>query len=260
MKTIKLYLTACLLLVATMTFAQFANTKAASSTSTNTRSIDTNGWSRISVSYNPLKIVTDYEGSDDLNMTGFSVGYTKGFNIAKELPLFLEVGINGLYASKSLTAEDDKLLKELKDQGYNMEQKITSVSLNIPINLAYKFSISNSDISIIPFLGINLKGNIIGKAKYKLDTDLNDTPYDSEKEFWEDFEDELSMKQETNLFDKKEAGGKDAQWKRFQIGWQIGVGLNYNKLYVGISYGKDFTELCKKTKVATTSITLGYNF
>ena len=78
----------------------------------------------------------------------------------------------------------------------------------------------------------------------------------SEKEFWEETED----KQEANMFDKKEAGGKDSQWKRFQMGWQIGIGLNYNQLYVGIGYGKDFTELCKKVKTSTTSITLGYNF
>ena len=70
----------------------------------------------------------------------------------------------------------------------------------------------------------------------------------------------MVLSKKKNNFDKKDTGSKDSQWKRFQMGWQIGIGLNYNKLYVGVSYGKDITELCKKTKLSTTSITLGYNF
>lgn len=253
MKTMKLYLSACLLAMATTVSAQFAN----SNTSTS-RNMDTNGWSRISLSYNPIKIVTDYEEADDQNATGFSLGYTKGFSITKSLPLFVEVGINGLYAFNTIDAEDDDLLDYIQEQGYDVERKTALFSLNIPINLAYKFSI-NDKFSIMPYLGINLKGNIIGKNKFKLNSSLEDTYYDNEKEFWEDFEDEFGKK-DVNMFDKDEVGSKDATWKRFQMGWQIGVGLNYDKLYVGVGYGKDFTELCKKTKIATTSITLGYNF
>lgn len=259
MKTMKLYLSAFLMFAATTASAQFANSNQSSSMST-TRNLDTNGWNRISVSYNPVKIVTDYEDADDQNANGFSFGYTKGFSIAKEFPLFLEVGVNALYAFNKIDAEDDDSLKDLEKQGYNVERKTSLFSLNIPINLAYKFTLNKSDISIVPYLGLNLKGNIIGKAKHKLTSDLEKTPYESEKEFWEDFEEEGYGKENTNMFDKKETGSKDATWKRFQMGWQIGVGLNYKQLYVGVGYGKDFTELCKKTKVATTSITLGYNF
>lgn len=259
MKAIKIYLSVCLLAVATTASAQFANSNASSS-STSSRSIDTDGWDRISVSFNPMKMVYDAEGADDISFTGFSLGYTKGFSIAKQIPLFIEAGINATYAFNTQDSEDNDGLEHLKDQGYDMELKTTLFSLNIPVNLAYKFSLTNSDLSIVPYLGVNFRGNIIGKSKYKLADGLGeDFPYDSEKEFWEDFEEEFS-KQDTNNFDKKETGSKDATWKRFQMGWQIGVGLNYKQLYVGVGYGKDFTELCKKTKIATTSITLGYNF
>lgn len=259
MKTMKFCLAVCLLALTGTASAQFANSNASSVSST-TRNTDTNGWSRISVSYNPIKIVSDYENADDQNATGFSIGYTKGFSIAKEFPLFVEVGINGLYAFNSIDAEDDNNLKSLKKQGFDVERKTTLFSLNIPVNLAYKFTINNSALSIVPYLGINLKGNIIGKAKLKLTSDLENSVYDSEKEFWEAFEENGYGKEDTNMFDKKDTGGKDYTWKRFQMGWQIGVGLNYNQLYVGIGYGKDLTELCKKTKIGTTSITLGYNF
>lgn len=256
MKTIKIYLSTCLLAVATTASAQFANSNASSSP-TGYQNIDTDGWSRFSVSYNPLKMVYDSEGVDDLSFTGFSFGYTKGFCISKQIPFYVEVGINAMYAFNTEDSEDNK---SLIWDGYKMERKTTLFSMNVPVNLAYKFSLTNSSLSITPYLGINFRGNIIGKSKHKLADGLGkDSYYESEKEFWEEYEED-GVKQEINYFDKKETGSKDATWKRFQMGWQIGVGLNYNKLYIGVGYGKDFTELCKKIKIATTSITLGYNF
>lgn len=260
MKTMKFCLAITLLSITTVASAQFTNSNSSSAMPTTSRNLDTNGWSRVSVSYNPIKIVRDYKDADDQNATGFSIGYTKGFSIAREFPLFVEIGINGLYAFNTIDAEDDDNLKNLEKQGFDIERKTTLFSLNIPVNLAYKFSINNSALSIVPYLGINLKGNIIGKAKHKLTSDLENSVYTSEKEFWEAFEESGYGKEDTNMFDKKDTGSKDYTWKRFQMGWQIGVGLNYNQLYVGIGYGKDLTELCKKTKIGTTSITLGYNF
>lgn len=233
MKTMKFYLAACLLAMTTAASAQFANSNASSSKSTNSSSANTDGWQRVFVSYNPSKIVYDVKDADDLSVTGFSFGYTKGFSISNSIPLFVETGINGLYGFHKDEEGDD-------EESY--EVKSTLFSLNIPVNLAYKFSIPNSNITIVPFLGINLKGNIIGKEKLTYS-------YDGESE-----------EEEYNFFDKDDMGSDDATWKRFQIGWQIGVGANFNQLYVGLSYGKDITELCKKTKIATTSITLGYNF
>ena len=52
----------------------------------------------------------------------------------------------------------------------------------------------------------------------------------------------------------------DYVWNRFQAGWHIGVSLDYKTLHIGVEYGKDFNELCKKAKLSTTSITLGVNF
>lgn len=248
MKTMKFYLAAFLLAMTTAASAQFANSNASSSMSTASRNLDTDGWQRVFVSYNPSKIVYDYDDADNLSFTAFSFGYTKGFSITKSLPLFVEAGINGLYGFK----KDD--LEEFED----IEIKTNIFSLYIPVNLAYKFALSNSNVTIVPFLGINFKGNIIGKTKASYNGDLGDWD-GSESEYWEEMGERIGIKQETNMFDKDDVG-KNATWKRFQIGWQIGVGVNFSQLYVGLSYGKDLSELCKKTKIATTSITLGYNF
>jgi len=76
-----------------------------------------------------------------------------------------------------------------------------------------------------------------------------------------DYYDEDELSQEYNLFDKSDMDSSDATWKRLQVGWQIGVNARFSgKFMVGLSYGSDFSEIRKKVKVNTTSISLGYCF
>ena len=64
-----------------------------------------------------------------------------------------------------------------------------------------------------------------------------------------------------DLFSKKDMGSSSATWKRFQIGWQIGVKARLSRQFqLGVSYGSDFNEIAKKTKIATTSVNIGYTF
>lgn len=236
--------------------AQFANSNAAAPASKTTRSVDTNGWQKLYVSYNPYKIVSDVSGSDDIDMTAFSLGYSKGFSIAQDLPLFVEAGIEATYAFKTL---DDNITYS----NVELEQKMTYLSATVPVNLAYKFSVPAKNLSIVPYVGVNLKGNIIGKLKKNIVSDLEKSSYDTEKEFWKAYENKDANPprlQEMDYFDKKETGNKDTQWKRVQFGWQLGIGIHYNQVYVGLGYSKDLSELCKKQKVSKTSITLGYSF
>ena len=255
MKTLKFYLTAGLMVLAASASAQFTNSGSTSSNATTSRNVDTNGWNRIYVQYNPLKMTTDVEDADDISFKGFSIGYATGISITKDFPLFIETGVGVTCAFNTIDSEDQDWLG---DFSYDLKQKTTMAYLTIPVNLAYKFSLSDNRLNITPYAGIYFKGNIIGKSKLELDTD-EDVSSKEEDRFWERMEDD-GFKQEANMFDKKEVGGKDNQWKRFQMGWQVGVGLTYNSLYVGVGYAKDFMELCRKTKVGTATITLGYTF
>ena len=106
------------------------------------------------------------------------------------------------------------------------------------INLSYKFSFSESDFSVSPFVGVTLKGNVLGKQK------------------WSDDDEEVDY----DFFDKEDMGGKDYTWKRFQVGWQIGANVDYKSLSVGMHYGSDFSKLAKKTNSSNWAITLGYSF
>ena len=228
--------TKCLLLVALLAMAssvsaQFANTNVSSS-GNKMRSVDTEGWEKVYVSYNPIKAIIDTKGADDVEFTGFSLGYSKGYSISKDFPLFAEVGIEGTYAFKTMDAEDLGY-----SSNYDIERKMTYLAVSVPLNLGYKFTIAEKNLSIVPYVGVNLKGNIIGKYK--------------------DIEEE--EEEEYDCFDKDDVG-KDGQWKRVQFGYKLGIGLYYNQVYVGVGHSKDMSELCKKTKVSKTSITLGYTF
>lgn len=262
MKKFGLFLTVGFLMVTTGASAQFASAGAGTDQTLSERPKrsllkETRDYSRIHASYTPLKLTLDVEGAEDVKLNGVSVGYTHGFNIVRELPLFVEFGVNGSYAATTLDYEDLGLSSD------TFEEKLYVVSLNVPVSLAYKLSFSKQT-SLTPFVGVNFRGMLLGKGKYAItdQTWLDQMHEDgfSDSEIWEEVEAKYSLKQEMNLFDKGDMGGKNAAWKRLQVGWQIGVGLNYKHLYVGLAYGEDFSELYKKCKVAFTTVSLGYNF
>lgn len=115
---------------------------------------------------------------------------------------------------------------EVKDS----DVKLNMFSLNAPVNFGYKFAFGENN-AIFPYVGLTFRGNIVGTLKY----------------------DDESI----NVFDDGDMD--DDAWKRFQIGWQIGVGANFNTFFVGASYGTDFSEIMEGGKVAMPSLTIGFN-
>lgn len=122
--------------------------------------------------------------------------------------------------------------RSYSEEDYGYETKVNALSLNIPVALTYRINI-NEDFAISPNFGFDFRINMMGKFK-ELDADGE----------------ELSN---FDLF-------SDGDWKRFQAGWHIGVGLDYRALHFGVQYGTDFNEIAEELKIATTSVTLGFNF
>lgn len=260
MKSLKTLLTCGMLLASTAAFAQFSNAGGGKSTSSRSGSglvKKTDSYSRFYVGYNPTTISYDIKGKDDFTMPGVSLGFTHGFSLSKSLPLFLEVGLKGTFNFKSEKPDEDD-----DDYDYAMHRNLMSTragywdyddddyddddelkikhkyaSISVPVNLAYKLSFGNGDVSLTPFFGITLKANVMSKDEWV----------------------EGDEKEKYDNFDKKDVG-KDSTWKRFQAGWQVGANLDYKQLAIGFHYGSDFGELCKKTTTSNWGISLGCNF
>jgi len=185
------------------------------------------------VEYNPVNMDFN-QGHDDVSLSGFSFGYSQAFSVASGKPLFLEAGLGVQY---SFTSD----FMDIDDANFSM------FSLKIPVNLIYSFQIPNSAVSINPFVGLNLRYNVLGKI-------TND----------EDDDDDL------DLFDKDEMGGSSNTFKRFQAGWHIGVKARFGESFMaGVSYGSDFSNIWEpkisgdkqgKAGISTTTLTIGFCF
>ena len=248
MKTIKYYAVAALLAISSSANAQFTN---ASSSGGSATSASSEGWSSFFVQYNPSKVVSDVDGAEDLSFTGITAGFSKAFAIAPSTPIYLEAGLAVQYSFATWNWIDD--LKMLKKNDYcDPEEKFSMFSAKVPVSLTYVWDLPNSSISLAPFAGVDFRFNALGSMK----TEKNmKSGYTIDDDDWEDNFGKIKK----DVFDKKDMGDEDATFKRFQIGWHIGLNAYFNKqYYVGISYGSDFSEIRKKTKVNTTSITLGF--
>ena len=236
MKTIKYYAVAALLAISSSANAQFTN----ASSSASSTSASSEGWSSFFVQYNPSKVVSDVDGAEDLSFTGITAGFSKAFAIAPSTPIYLEAGLAVQYSFATWNWIDDP------------EEKFSMFSAKVPVSLTYVWDLPNSSISLAPFAGVDFRFNALGSMK----TEKNmKSGYTIDDDDWEDNFGKIKK----DVFDKKDMGDEDATFKRFQIGWHIGLNAYFNKqYYVGISYGSDFSEIRKKTKVNTTSITLGF--
>lgn len=179
------------------------------------------GWSSVYAQWNPSTFVP--KKGDDQSFTGLTLGYNKAIGISETTPLFVEIGAALQYSFES-------------ESGRGWEERLDMFSAKVPVSLVYDWQLPNSNVSIRPYAGLTLRGNISGKIT---EEDLD--------------EDE---KYDYSVFDKKEMEGNP--WKRLQIGWQIGANVAFNnKFYLGLSYGADFSEISKNVKIHTTSITAG---
>lgn len=266
MKALKSLLALAFIGLATSTAsAQFANSSSNSSTSGSSiwTTVNTDGYNRIYVSYLPSKLKTDgavdafFDGLEELGLNGidditkmkgsFEVGYLRGIGLTSKVPLYLEVG-------GALQFRSSKWDYSVSYDGGSDAIKIKGnmLSLNIPVSLAYRINI-NDDFAISPNFGfdfrINLTGKLKGDATYS---------YSGETEEYKFLDIDLFKDQTYEDLEGYEAEWEG--WKRFQAGWHIGVGFDYRALHLGVKYGTDFNELTENLKVATTSVTLGWNF
>ena len=191
--------------------------------------------------YGKNKIIVGYSNFyfDNVEepLTGFSVGYSRIFDIFTGKPYYLEVGALFQYGTLSIIEED------------SWEEKVKYAKINIPISIIYSFNIGNSDFFIYPKAGINISYNTLFESKC-VDYEYNEETVDS-------------------YFDIPEL-----DTKRFTYGWHIGAELAYKNYILGVNYAADINKIVQVKDSAneedwnvghymkgkTFSVTLAYSF
>ncbi|MDO4497739.1 MAG: outer membrane beta-barrel protein [Bacteroidales bacterium] len=151
-------------------------------------------------------------GVPSIDPNGFSLGVIQGINVVEHLPVFVEIGatLNWMHS-----AADYYNLIDPKDRG---DRKYTNMNIAIPVNGVYKFAI-NDIVSINAHAGLNLKVNFFANEKVN-----------GEK---------------INYLKKDDMGGRDNRGNVFQLGGQVGLGVNIKQIYIGYQYQTDFMKLVK---------------
>lgn len=193
----------------------------------------------LSVSYDNTHLGFHEKGepSDGIGLNGFGLEYTHGFGLTKAYPMYLEVGIKWNMGFGSET---------YKDYDDYEKEKYQLMRLSVPVSYAWRFGIGD-DFSITPYTGIDFRFNTMGRCKWE--------------EVYEGSKEESDW---ANLFDKDDMG-ENGTWNRFQMGWHIGVRVEYSRAFFGINYGTDFIHIMKyddyfHVSSGNLALTLGYRF
>lgn len=186
-------------------------------------------FNRLSLGYDLMYLDQEF-GS----LKGINLQYMHGFRIAK-VPLFVEFGVGVSYNLDNYIQYVSEtnfyyINKPSEDFSNRREYKelLNSLSVRIPINLSYRIKL-NKNFSIQPYTGINFKINPI--------FDYNTSTYKTD--FYK------SYVTNSTLGEKEEHTWYSGKNNIFQVGWQIGLGINISKLYLGIQYGLDFKSRAK---------------
>lgn len=185
-------------------------------------------YNRVGINYNN----TTPWSADMKGLNGFGLYYNHGFHIT-DRPMFIEVG-GGFNFLFHQDVDGNKGLKEI--------YSTSLISLEVPVNYVYRFNLGDN-FTISPYAGINARLHLYGVDQYITKGGNLKTTYT------------------LNMFDKVDMGNKP--FNRFQLGWQIGVGVQYKPYYLGLAYGTDITPLNShnpKVYSGTFKINIGYTF
>lgn len=185
------------------------------------------GYNRVTVSYEN-ESYSPNEGKDyDFSANGFGIEYTRGFGVAS-FPLYIEAGLKATFGFHG--ESHDKI-----------DADFTAISLNIPVNVAYRIDLGANNMSVTPYTGLNFRVRCMAQTKYS-------------------YKDESETE---SFFDKDDW---DPTAKRFQMGWNIGARFNYGAFGIGLGYTLDFMKFYNynedgyKFNISTGTFNVGLSY
>lgn len=263
MRHFKAIAAAAALVMAFSATAQTTSQMLSNGTSAATPFVPEFQYHRVSFSYAP-----EFIGGE--TVSGIAFGYTYGANCSRTYPFFFEIGMSlnynfktfdGAFGYSMVSVDDlddldkylnmdyDDFLNQDWDHTSDLKMKFNMLSWNIPINFGYRYSI-NENLSIDPYIGLNFKFNIL--AQGDIESKANDNDYLNNAA-----SDIINDMGSINFLNKDDMMGM--QWKTFQMGWHIGAGVNYKRLYLGLRYGTDFIKIAEGTNSSNFYLSLGVN-
>ena len=186
------------------------------------------GMTGASLSGEEVTVDTRHYSTDVGMKSGMTLAGVVGLRVSSNTPLFLESGV--YYTERG--GKKDKF-------------QISYNNLEVPILIKYGIKVSD-DIAVLPFVGPYFSYAISGKTKQLFDKD--GVP--------------VTKVEKVGTFDEKKAysGGL----KRANMGFKLGCGAEYNKLYLELGYQFGVTNISKLDDMTTRSnalfVNIGVNF
>jgi opacity protein-like surface antigen len=183
-------------------------------------------YSNISLGYAKFDVSHPYEiDYFNFHTNGFALEYIFGIKPFKKNPLYTEIGAN---ITSTFEQETNK---------FDVTKINTYFSFKIPLNIKYIYSLPNSKWKISPFIGLYFKYNIIAKQNlFSLDvsTDYGSTDIENTINY-------IDGSYKTKYFKYGIVETDDwFKFKKEQFGWQVGLGIEYNKISLSGYYSRDF--------------------
>lgn len=253
MNAIKLFLTTAVLMTAMSASAQFANAPADTSTESHTlkkSNTFVGNTSRLFLSYSTPEWEYTEDSDYSWNFNNIGIGYTLSYPI-KDKGLIFDVGatldylwwseLDSDYYEKSYDSYNDETTYDWEYE----QSKMNYVSLSIPLSLGYEIRVSNK-LAFKPYVGLNMR---LGLSATMKEIDSYTDPEDNTVDNYDNRDEESE-----NMFDD--------EWgmSRFNIGYHVGVDVEFGRFFVGFNYGADLGNIIEDFTQKTTSIRAGIIF
>lgn len=233
------YIAICLLVMGFTlnTTAQYVNGRAATKASQELFKEKYADWDEVRLTlegnaYRQPDVKLGNRTADNVNTTtSVHLGYRHGFMLSQKKPFFLETGIGMKWGYYNEEFED-----WIVDYT-NVRQEILNIwTLEIPLNVGYRFNKTGSNWSFYPYIGIYMRMHIAGILEVQ---------------------DSKGNTGSANVFDQSEFY---PTFESFQYGWHLGCDIQYRHFAFGWSYGIDLNKVWINTRVFTSAFNIGYRF
>ena len=190
----------------------------------------------VDLTYSPITMTSSYDGgSNTEDFNGLSLNWAQARLLTDKLPIYLQYGAGVQFSWYTDSRSNDY---------ENYKSTTTFLTVKVPVNVLYNFAIPNTNLSVMPYLGLNAQVHVLGQAKRSQEYDGG------------------TQTDKINYFSKDDMG--DHPYNRFVLGWQIGAMVSYDKYFVGIGYNGPVTSLYKngdfKIQTSQVNISLGIMF